>query len=441
MAKQLLRSGSLDDFLALGENGQPVYASALQLRETLRLRHQQTIADSLAIPQPNERGDRIDWYAPIAGKVTSWIAASDEERASALRQLEHCQQTANALSLKAQNSDKPALRLFGILLAKAMQFPGSNHVFLVDGKPVLTFWGFVNLDKKSRTDAFDCLRAASADTVPEKLAITELPAKPPITVPSVALANTASQQASNVDDSLDMSPASIDAQTTRPRRDWRQLWWLPLALIALGILFVQIRAKGDVAAAKPSEPEVKTAVVATKPALATKTLVTTTHLPVAHVTSPEPAPAAPIEKKPEIKVEETPVTAAAPNALVMPAEAVKMGSTRFMNGKWRASLDIKTPRTGKPPSLVYQIKNSKGTVKITHGDGISCSANVTTGLMSSGSLVVDSRIKAKCSDGSRYKIPQLICKAGENDVAECKGRYDADTLLPMNMTRIGKSSQ
>lgn len=421
MAKQLLRSGSLDDFLALGENGQPVYASALQLRETLRLRHQQTIADSLAIPQPNERGDRIDWYAPIAGKVTSWIAASNEERASALRQLEHCQQTANVLSLKAQNSDKPALRLFGILLAKAMQFPGSNHVFLVDGKPVLTFWGFVNLDKKSRTDAFDCLRAAIADTVPEKLAIPELPTKPPITVPSVALANTVSQQASTVDDSSDMSPAPVDAQTARPRRDWRQLWWLPLALIALGILFVQIRAKGDAPAAK--------------------TLVTTTHLPVAHVASPEPAPPAPIEKKPEIKVEETPVTAAAPNALVMPADAVKMGSTRFMNGKWRASLDIKTPRTGKPPSLVYQIKNSKGTVKITHGDGISCSANVTTGLMSSGSLVVDSRIKAKCSDGSRYKIPQLICKAGENDVAECKGRYDADTLLPMNMTRIGKSSQ
>lgn len=421
MAKQLLRSGSLDDFLALGENGQPVYASALQLRETLRLRHQQTIADSLAIPQPNERGDRIDWYAPIAGKVTSWIAASNEERASALRQLEHCQQTANALSLKAQNSDKPALRLFGILLAKAMQFPGSNHVFLVDGKPVLTFWGFVNLDKKSRTDAFDCLRAAIADTVPEKLAVTELPTKPPITVPSVALANTVSQQASTVDDSSDMSPAPVDAQTARPRRDWRQLWWLPLALVALGILFVQIRAKGDVPAAK--------------------TLVTTTHLPVAHVASPEPAPPAPIEKKPEIKVEETPLTAAAPNALVMPADAVKMGSTRFMNGKWRASLDIKTPRTGKPPSLVYQIKNSKGTVKITHGDGISCSANVTTGLMSSGSLVVDSRIKAKCSDGSRYKIPQLICKAGENDVAECKGRYDADTLLPMNMTRIGKSSQ
>ncbi|MGK9559293.1 SrfA family protein, partial [Salmonella enterica subsp. enterica] len=84
MAKSFLRSGSLDDIQALGENGQPVYASALQIRETLRLRKQQSIADVLAIPQPNEAGDRIDWYSPIAGKVTSWLSASDSERASAI---------------------------------------------------------------------------------------------------------------------------------------------------------------------------------------------------------------------------------------------------------------------------------------------------------------------------------------------------------------------
>ena len=146
-------------------------------------------------------------------------------------------------------------------------------------------------------------------------------------------------------------------------------------------------------------------------------------------------------KTPEVKPVEVQKTAVSADALVMPAEAVKLGSTRFMNGKWRASLDIKTPRLGKPPSLVYQIKNSKGSVKIIHGDGISCNASVTVGLMSSGSLVVDSRAKAKCSDGSRYKIPQLICKSGENGVADCNGRYDADTILPINMTRISKSSQ
>lgn len=71
VVKPFLRSGSLDDVLALGENGQPVYACAQQLRETLRLRRQQQAADCLAIPQPNESGTRIDWYAPFPGKVTS----------------------------------------------------------------------------------------------------------------------------------------------------------------------------------------------------------------------------------------------------------------------------------------------------------------------------------------------------------------------------------
>lgn len=430
MAKQLLRSGSLDDFLALGENGQPVYASALQLRETLRLRHQQSIADMLAIPQPNEGGDRIDWYAPISGKITSWIAASDEERASALSQLEHCQQTVNELSQKAQLSEKSALRLFGILLAKAMQFPGANHVFLVDGKPVLTFWGFVNLDKKSRADAFDCLRAAQNDAAPSEIRITETP-KPPA-IPTLK--------------PIEQAPQSADTAATEPskvvrRREWRQLWWLPLALAVLGILFYQIRAKSDAPkpVVKSSETVKKTAPESEKRALPSRAAAPKTHLPVAQIAASTPV--VEVVKTPEVKPVEVQKTAVSADALVMPAEAVKLGSTRFMNGKWRASLDIKTPRIGKPPSLVYQIKNSKGSVKIIHGDGISCNASVTVGLMSSGSLVVDSRTKAKCSDGSRYKIPQLICKSGENGVADCNGRYDADTILPINMTRISKSSQ
>lgn len=432
MAKQLLRSGSLDDFLALGENGQPVYASALQLRETLRLRHQQSIVDMLAIPQPNEGGDRIDWYAPISGKITSWIAASDEERASALSQLEHCQQTVNELSQKAQLSEKSALRLFGILLAKAMQFPGANHVFLVDGKPVLTFWGFVNLDKKSRSDAFDCLRAAQGDAVPSKNIATEIPK--PLAIPTPK--------------PIEQAPPNSDTVATEPsnvvrRREWRQLRWLPLALVVLGILFFQIRAKSDVSkpVVKSSETVKKTAPESEKRALPSQAAAPKTHLPVGHIAAPTPTPVVEAVKTPEVKPVEVQKTAVSADALVMPAEAVKLGSTRFMNGRWRASLDIKTPRLGKPPSLVYQIKNSKGSVKIIHGDGISCNANVTVGLMSSGSLVVDSRTKAKCSDGSRYKIPQLICKSGENGVADCNGRYDADTILPINMTRISKSSQ
>ncbi|ELQ6065456.1 hypothetical protein R2240_004218, partial [Cronobacter sakazakii] len=66
MAKILLRSGDLDDFQSVGENGQAVFESALQIRETLRLR-KQPLVELLAIPQLNEEGDRVDWYSPVSG--------------------------------------------------------------------------------------------------------------------------------------------------------------------------------------------------------------------------------------------------------------------------------------------------------------------------------------------------------------------------------------
>ncbi|WP_312927921.1 SrfA family protein, partial [Pseudescherichia sp.] len=150
MAKTLLRSGDLDDFQAVGGGGQAVFDSALQIREALRLRKQQAMVDCLAIPQINDDGDRVDWYSPIEGRAVSWKAADDESRFRALRFLESTLDSAAALSRKSLQSPKTAQQLFGSLLAKALQFPGVNHVFLVDGKPVITFWGFVDLNESAR---------------------------------------------------------------------------------------------------------------------------------------------------------------------------------------------------------------------------------------------------------------------------------------------------
>lgn len=75
-----LCSDKLDKYQSMGENGQAVHISALQLRETLRLRKQSAVADTLAIPQVNEYGDRIDWYAPATGDV---IPGRPPPRASA----------------------------------------------------------------------------------------------------------------------------------------------------------------------------------------------------------------------------------------------------------------------------------------------------------------------------------------------------------------------
>lgn len=106
MAKTLLRSGNLDDFQAVGGGGQAVFESALQIREALRLRKQQAIVDCLAIPQVNDGGDRVDWYSPVEGTVSSWKAAAEDDRYRALRYLENTLTSVESLSKKMPSVTK-----------------------------------------------------------------------------------------------------------------------------------------------------------------------------------------------------------------------------------------------------------------------------------------------------------------------------------------------
>ena len=90
--------------------------------------------------------------------VTSWKAANEGRSLSRLRYLENTLASVESLSKKCLQSPKTAQQLFGSLLSKAFQFPGENFLFLVDGKPVISFWGFVNLNENARDDVLDCLR-------------------------------------------------------------------------------------------------------------------------------------------------------------------------------------------------------------------------------------------------------------------------------------------
>lgn len=447
MAKSFLRSGSLDDILALGENGQPVYAAALQIREALRLKKQQPIADCLAIPQLNEQGDRIDWYAPIEGKVTSWVAASTTERKSAIKQLSACLSSANDLCQRAQKSDKAAQRLFGVLLAKTLQFPDQNHVYLVAGKPVLTFWGFVSQDQKTRTDPLDCLRQTAEAIEPTFSPLSVAPPAP-VALPVAAI----SEPLPPVDIAPAIEPTPEPAPPSLPEKKtprWlRFSWALPVVALIIA-LFVQF--SGGIPESASAAPEVKPAV--TKDKVAEDKAVKDkaepeASTPIIKMTQPQLEPKLPLEHAtivpPAPVVVEQPVAAPeltaaqSKSALILPFDAVKVGSTAFLNGNWRVSPDIKAAQTGRAPSLKYQIKNGKGTVKITHGDNVTCQANITAGLMKSGNLVINSRYRAQCSDGSKYQMPEIVCKQGLTGIADCKGRYDANTTLPMTMKRETK---
>lgn len=471
MAKSFLRSGSLDDILALGENGQPIYTSALQIREALRLKKQQHIVDCLAIPQINEQGNRIDWYAPFEGKVTSWIAASSTERKAAVKQLAICLASASDISLRAKKSEKAAQQLFGALLAKALQFPDQNHVYLVSGKPVITFWGFVSQDKKMRSDPLDCLRQStdvveSAIKVESTVVPPEIRAKTVVTPAAVEL----SPQADIIPTpQLVAEPeVTVGSEPIKTPVRWLRIGGVLSIAALIGALVAQFSGNLPGSTAPTAETQSSTAEHMTEqlePSASHKPQVTADALaPVEPITASVPPPImqpllpldhAPVPPDAKVAAESIvaepmavepiaaepvtpPVTRANNNALILPANAVKIGSTAFLNGNWRAIPEIKSSLTGKPPSLRYQIKQGKGSVKITHGDNVTCRANVTAGLMKSGNLVINSRYRAQCSDGSKYQIPEIVCKQGTTDIADCKGRYDANTTLSMTMTRESK---
>ena len=434
MAKTLLRSGNLDDYQAVGGGGQAVFDSALQIRETLRLRKQQAMVDCLAIPQINDNGDRVDWYSPIEGKAVAWKAADEEARFRALRYLGSTLENAAALSRKSLQSGKTSLQLFGSLLEKAIQFPGENHVFLVDGKPVITFWGFVNLNENPRDDVLDCLRIADVPPVvtvaepeqEEEIApeITFAEADAPLLTPVVDQPKPAEPEPHPP---VIVNEPEVTASPVQEKPIRRlPLWSLPVAAVIIAAIVGPLLWKQQTTQPVPAVAAIEVAKVdmAPLPAL-------TSALPL-HRAEVTPA------VKKEKPVEGPVVIAAIPkDALVMDANQMKAGTTRFLNGNWRVMVDVKDPVSGKAPSLRYQIQANKGTARVVHGDNIVCRAEIFSGLHQSGELMIKSRGNARCTDGSRYPMPEITCKAGTNDVAACTARYDDHAKIPLTIKKIG----
>ena len=448
MAKTLLRSGNLDDFQAVGGGGQAGFESALQIREALRLRKQQAIVDCLAIPQVNDSGDRVDWYSPVEGSLTSWKAADEDDRYRALRYLENTLASVESLSKKCLQSPKTAQQLFGSLLSKAFQFPGENFLFLVDGKPVISFWGFVNLNENARDDVLDCLRESlvpepapvviedpEPEPEPEPVVAFEH-ADEPLIAPSTVLRITP-------EDLYEPEPPQAVAQPVQElavpivaKKRRVPLWTLPVAVAIVAAIAAPLLWPKQSPSAEPAPvPAPQPVEIAPKPIKAVEPLAMKLPLHQAEVVASkekEAAPAAPAPQPAPVVIVAIPK-----DAMVMEANQVKAGSTRFLNGTWRAVLDVKDPVTGKPPSMRYQIQNNKGFARVVHGDNVVCRAEVFSGLHSNGDLMIKSRGTARCTDGSRYPMPEVACKAGASDIAECRARYDANTVVPLTFKKAG----
>ncbi|MBK5549342.1 hypothetical protein JFU49_03450 [Pseudomonas sp. TH03] len=455
MRGALLRSGKSGSFTALGETGQPVYRAALQLREAIRRKNPEMV-DHLAIPQSDELGNQIDWYSGLDGDVIPWSSATEEERAPARRQLEALKTALDELSQRflatdtdeQQQGDKA---VFGKLLKRVIHFPDENFVYLVQGKPVLTFWGFEHAGADRLRDPLHCLYSVPpAFTLPP---VVEAPVAPVV--------------------------APIVPVVVRPW--WRRWWWLlllPFLLLLLWLLLglrgcvpiplvaVNMLPEGVVPVERNLEEPQLTGNVATLNGVpVTGTLAgSTTDAAVAGVQGVK-APAvdgkdanadavpADITQDPAAKSPATPPDNKTSPPAVTPSEAEKSaaakpgpalsippdaadGAADFLDGQYRAGAGIQDRRTGKPLRLEYQFKDGKGEVTVHQADGSKCSGPVTAA-MKAGSLAIDSQGQAVCGDGSTYDMPKVNCRKGATTVADCTGGYGKDQF-PMSMRQTGE---
>ncbi|AKX51996.1 hypothetical protein AKN92_11305 [Thiopseudomonas alkaliphila] len=499
----LLRSGRSGDYSPLGEVGQPVFKMAQQLRESIKRKLSNistldnpqhpapslTYADFLAIPQADQLADTIDWYSSFPGPVIAWNAASDEEQDQARQHLRafeaklnhFIQETEQRLSQQPPSlSGSIDLQVFAKLLSKVLYTPSPDYVYLVNGYPVLTFWGFTLPNALLPTDPLLPLFPSQPKTVQ--------PAAKPVSPPTSTLAREI------------MPPKTqpvIAPVPTIQKPWWRRWWWLLpllLLLLALWLLFGLRYCSPNLAAQlgmpdltrnwstpaltassidlpRLNAPQLNAASPSSTAPNAVENNPLSEQPPVpALVPEPElPAPSTPdaeiaepsageeaiaATQEPPLNAAEPPTEPVTENApdftpptldetnpamaesprlgepLHIPTSA-KNGPADFLNGKWKAGAGIQDKTTGKPLRLEYAFTNGQGQVTVQRADGARCTGNVNAE-MSNGQLAINSQGQARCPDGNSFDMPSITCASGATSVADCTGSYGT-ARFPISM--------
>ncbi|HCS45785.1 MAG TPA: hypothetical protein DIW52_23685 [Pseudomonas sp.] len=445
----LLRTGKSDEFIAVGETGQPVYKAALQLIAALT-RKAPPLANFLAVPKSNEQGSVIDWYSPIQGDVVPWSSATEDEREAARSQLNHFTNAiadmSSALVQAGSKGGQSDQVIFGKLLGLVPHAPADSYIYLVEAtrtnaqgeserytQPVLTFWGFVQHEGDRHRDPLYFLTPRPASPAPAPLLAPTLTVSPPAMLPPV----------------------------TPARPWWRRFWWLwPLLLLMLAVLLLGLLRSCSPTAtlsvgsvAVPNIPATADSIQLSDPSVTSSASGTTVPASGA-ATNSQPSPELPVEppsatssssSEPETsepaatELAQQPVPGAQPvqssapgTPLSIPPNVVE-GPADFLNGNYRAGAGIMDAKTSKPLRLEYAFEKGQGNVTIRRPDGVSCSGAVNAA-MNGGNLGLNSQEQANCTDGSRYDMPQVSCKPGARSIADCQGNY-GNTQFPMSMRR------
>jgi hypothetical protein len=455
-AGPLLVSEPLQRYRALGMAGDPVWRTAGQLRAAIAARLSREHADLLAIPEADPTGRRIDWYAPFDGEPRRLGEVGEAERAQIL---EKVQRLHGDLARLADTMEMPerssAERNFAGLLRHALTAPGEETLYIVDGRPVMTFWGFT----------------ADASLPGAFLASPPVPPRPAARPEAVMVS----------------APAvlAVNRRTT--------VWWQWLLLALLLVLLLAVLAW----LVRPYLPHLEPAleaeareralgVAVRQPLDLQHTRVETlqqdnenlrlelarltdelsrrggdcaagiigpggvilagndTAAPIERGAAPEPAPVPGVNvvdeggakgannKDPDAQSKDKNADAKdtakkdEPKPMVVPPEAKQKQDLAFLKGDWRSRTGLATASGEKDLRPSYTLDDKgKGKVSFVQKNGATCEAPAEA-RWDKGKLVIEEKANPKCSDGKTYVRNTVNCEVDANGVAQCKGSQPGD---------------
>ncbi len=545
MIGALLRSGRLSELQALGAVGTPVYSAADQLLAAIRRQLGPEVTELFAVPKQNDRGDAIDWYAPAAGDVVPWSAASPEERTEAKASLLAARERILERSRVLQVDGDRERQVFGKLLEQATQIPSDAYVYLVNGKPVLTFWGFSRRGAPAGLDVLGELETGwpapvrapdaqfPAERVPAPVAETlvrrpwywwllwllalllllallwfglracgvQVPLVLPfnVTIPGVGpptatvppsastrvieevprvvtdRVGTTRVERTGLVETVDRTVVSGTSSTVTTGDVARSVEGVPTgdqvlvppdgavipppppaALTGEGA----DKDKAPGAEIKPQDPALKPPVgqdkgpgaelkpedQALKPPEpppigkpgdqatdkpkgekpgdkpADKPGDKPGDKPTDKQTGPKPPPPLPDAAAKTAGAKGASATPPAGPPLAIPPDALKSGSTAFMNGQWRSTSGLQDS-DGNPVQVQYDFKQGEGTATLVRGAGAGeqrCTGKVKP-VMRDGKLIIEETSGIVCPDGTQFRRSNVECSVGEQGQAKCRG--------------------
>lgn len=465
-AGPLLISEPLQRYRALGLAGDPVWRAAGQLRAAIAARLSRRHADLLAVPEAEPSGRSIDWYAPFDGEVKRLADLDERERREIMDEVQRLHGDMAGLAAQMEAPERSsAERGFARLLRHALTAPGEETLFVVGGRPVMTFWGF---------------------TADAALPGVFLASPPPVAPPRAAPRPEAV-----------LASAPAVAAVAAPRTAWWQ--WLLLAVLLLLLLallawlvrpylpriepYIEAEARERAlgfAVRHPAElQQTRAATLANdNEALRLELARLTDELarrggdcaagvigpggvivgsvggpPIERGAGPDGGPPADVNvagtdpnpkgtdmkgadaKGPDERNKDANAAASndpakdkkdEPKPMVVPPEAKQKQDLAFLKGDWRSRTGLATATGEKDLRPSYTLDDKgKGKVTFVQQNGATCEAPAEA-RWDGAKLVIEEKSNPRCSDGRTYARNTVNCEVGGDGVAQCSGSQPGD---------------